>query len=141
MTHSAMRLCGGTSIIQCTPTFLPHNLDTAGKRQCTPSNIQCTTVVSSRKSSRPGRALAPSCPLTWTRQASANAERQHTAQCGYAKQVFASIGQRVPTLLPCDLDMEGKRLCTPSDVPHTAVVSSRELSRSGRALMPSYTLT
>ena len=48
--------------------------DTAGKRQCTPSDTQCTAVVSSRKSSRPGRALAPSCPSTWTRQASANAQ-------------------------------------------------------------------
>ena len=73
-THNAMHLCGGASIRQCTPAFLPHNLDTPGKRQCNPNNMQCTTVVSSRKPSRPRRVLAPSCPSTWTWQASANAQ-------------------------------------------------------------------
>ena len=87
-THNAMRLWQADLGINpiAHSCLLQHVLDMTGKCQCTPSDAQCIAVVSSRKSSRLGRALTPSCPSIWMRQASNNAPRRHIGWCLFCDQ-------------------------------------------------------
>ena len=64
--------------------LLPRDLDTASAPSA--SDAQCTAVVSSRKSSRLGRAVVPSSPSTWMRQASGNAPWRRTGWCLFCDQ-------------------------------------------------------